>query len=136
MRRKQFLVEVRGRLRRDIPRDERIANVDIGSTLNPRWHILLILPVLALFWLMHHSTALALVLLIVYFALYAALSLSKARLFVYTDRRVMIFTIGGPFGRTYKYLREFAGQPAPVEVLRGWWKRTDEFGESVWIRKN
>jgi hypothetical protein len=47
----------------------------------------------------------------------------------------MIFTFGGMFGKTYNFLREIAGQPAPVEVIRGWWKRTDEFGEPIWIRK-
>ena len=134
VQREKLLAKARDKLRRDLIRGERIANANVASTLNPRWRILSILPILALLGLAR-SSAFAVILALVYLVGLFALTHSRARLIVYTDRRVMIYRVTGMFGANYQLLREVMGRPAPVRSFGGWWKRADGLGEPMWIGK-
>lgn len=134
MRSGRLFAKTSDKLRRELKRGERVTNLDFASIMNPLWDIPLFLPVLVLVWFKHWN-ALAIPILFLYLMAVFMFLRTKSRLLVFTNQRVMIYLVTGLFGRRYELFREVPEEPTPIGTFKGWWKRTDSFGERLWVQR-
>lgn len=120
--------------------DEKIEAIDTASIVNPWLEAAVFSPVLILTIPALYNAVTA-VLAVIYLFTIATYFRRKARMLVFTDRRVLVFESKGVYGSKWGFIRELPQISFPVTARRSYWShftwtRYSDLDEPMFIFKN